>query len=90
VAGAIVTGGIFFAIHHEHHFLKGCIAGGPNGTELQTSDAKLYRLEGDSLLIPAGHRVRLHGSRKKARDGHPVFRVNGLKRDYGPCQASGT
>lgn len=93
VAGAIATVGILLAVNHSHHFLKGCVASGPNGLELETSDSTVYFLAGDQAAIRPGERVKLHGSRmKKAKDGKPGrgFNVSQLKKDYGPCSVTPT
>ncbi len=90
-AAAIATVGILLAVNHSHHFLKGCVATGPNGLELETSDSSTYFLEGDEAAIRPGEMVKLHGSRmKKSKDGKPGrgFNVSQLKKDYGPCHVT--
>jgi hypothetical protein len=72
--------------------VTGCVVSGPNGPELQTGD-KRYALEGDAASIKVGDRVKIHGSRvKKTRDqtGGQVYRVEKIKKDYGPCPVSDT
>lgn len=89
VAGAAVATVVLVEIHQSHHNLKGCVFGGPNGLELQTSDLKTYSLDGAASNVKAGDLVRLHGSRiSKAKngDGKDVFRVEELKKDYGACR----
>ncbi len=91
VAGAIATVGIVLAVNHYHHFIKGCVATGPNGLELETSESTVYFLEGDQAAIRPGEMVKLHGSRmKKSKDGKAGqgFKVSQLKKDYGPCHVT--
>ena len=91
VAGAIATVGILLAVNHYHHFIKGCVATGPNGLELETSESTVYFLAGDQAAIRPGEMVKLHGSRmKKSKDGKPDrgFNVSQLKKDYGPCHVA--
>jgi hypothetical protein len=85
---AVVT---VISVNNSHHTLKGCVFAGPNGLKLQTSDSKTYAIEGDATSIKAGDRVKLHGSKeKKTKDssGNQVFKVEKLKKDYGPCQVN--
>jgi hypothetical protein len=80
-------------VNHSHHTLRGCVAAGPNGLELRTSDAKTYVLEGDAAGIKVGDTVKLHGSKiKKTRNstGDQVFKVQSMKKDFGPCPATST
>lgn len=91
VAGVVATTGILIAVNHGHHFLKGCVSNGPNGLELQTSDSKIYVLEGDPSNVKAGELVRVHGSRHKTGKSfknNQVFKVDQLKKDYGACQVA--
>jgi hypothetical protein len=83
--GVIVV--VAVEVTNGHHTISGCVVSGPNGLELQTSD-KRYALEGDASSIKVGDRVKIHGSRvKKTKDtaGDQVYRVEKLKKDYGPC-----
>lgn len=87
-AGALAAIGIALAINHDHHTLVGCVSSGPSGFEVQTGDAKTWSLEGNAVAIKAGDRVKLHGSKMKKADrssSSAVFKVEKLKRDYGPC-----
>ena len=89
--GAVVAVAIIVPveINHRHHTLKGCVFSTSGGFELRTSDGKTYALEGDSSSIKAGDMVQLHGSKvKKTKDsnGNDVFRVEKLKKEYGPCK----
>jgi hypothetical protein len=80
-------------VHRSHHTLRGCLSEGPSGPELRTSDAKMFALEGDTANLKAGDMVKFHGSKlRKTRDAHgdQVFRVESVKRDYGPCPAQAT
>jgi hypothetical protein len=86
--GAVVAVVVVVAVNHSHHVMSGCVLSGPNGLELQTAESKIYALEGDSAGIKVGERVKIHGSKvKKAKDasGTQVFKVEQLKKDYGPC-----
>jgi hypothetical protein len=90
-AAAIATVGVLLAVNHYHHFVKGCVATGPNGLELETSDSTVYFLAGDRAAIRPGEMVKLHGSRmKKSKDGKAGrgFNVSQLKKDYGPCHVA--
>ncbi len=87
-AAAIATVGILLAVNHSRHFLKGCVATGPDGLELETSDSTMYFLAGDEAAIRPGEMVKVHGSHmKKSKDGKAGrgFNVSQLKKDYGPC-----
>jgi len=92
-AVAVVVVGVVVAVevNKAHHTLNGCVIAGPNGLELVTSDSRRYALEGDAASIKVGDRVKIHGSRvKKTKDtkGDQVYRVEKLKKDYGPCPAA--
>jgi hypothetical protein len=70
-----------------HHTMSGCVVSGPDGLALQTSD-KRYALEGDASSIKVGDRVKISGKHvKKTKDqtGDQVYKVQKLKKDYGPC-----
>jgi Protein of unknown function (DUF5818) len=88
-AGAAIAGVVVaVAVVHSHHFLSGCIASGPNGLELRTSDAKTWSLEGAPAAIKPGDRVKVHGERvshSKSSSGAPAFKVDKLVKDYGSC-----
>jgi hypothetical protein len=86
--GAVIAIVVVVAVNSGHHTISGCVISGPNGLELQTGDSKRYALEGDAASIKVGDRVKIHGSRvKKTKDtkGDQVYRVEKLRRDYGPC-----
>jgi hypothetical protein len=85
--GAIAGIAVAITVVHSHHTLSGCVTGGPSEFTLQTSDAKTYTLQG-MAGIKVGDRLKFHGSKvKNSIDGagNPVFRVENLKKDYGPC-----
>ena len=93
VAGAAVGIGagiaviVVVAVNATHHSITGCVVSGPNGPELQTSNRR-YALEGDAASIQVGDRVKISGSRvKRTKDqtGDQVYRVEKLRKDYGPC-----
>jgi Protein of unknown function (DUF5818) len=88
-AGAAIVGVVVaVAVVHSHHLLSGCIASGPNGAELRTSDAKTWSLEGAPADIKPGDRVKVHGERvshRKSSSGAQVFKVDKLIKDYGSC-----
>jgi len=89
-AGAAVAIVAFAVVSHGHHSLTGCAFNGPNGMKLKTSDSKIYSIDGDSVAIKAGEKVKLHGSRVKAKktaDGDQTFKVEKVSKDYGPCHA---
>ena len=89
--GAVVAAVTIVAVNHSHHTLNGCVFAGQNGLQLRTSDSKTYAIEGDAADIKAGDKVKLHGSRvKKTKDssGDQVFKVEKLKKDYGPCHVT--
>ena len=86
IAGIAVAIGVV----HSHHTLSGCVSGGPNEFTLQTTDAKTYALQG-MTAIKVGDRLKFHGSRvknAKSSTGSPVFKVESLKKDYGPCRVT--
>jgi hypothetical protein len=94
-AVAVVGVGVVVAVEvsKNHHTLNGCVVSGPAGIEIVTSDSKRYSLEGNAASIKVGDRVKIHGSRvKKTKDtaGDQVYRIDQLKKDYGPCPASMT
>lgn len=89
--GAVIAVAIIVPVEMSHHTLKGCVFAGPSGVKLQTSDSKIYDLEGDPSAIKAGDMIKFHGSKvKKTKDskGDQVFRVEKLKKDYGPCHVT--
>lgn len=101
LAGAVIGIGAVIAvaiivpveISHSHHNLTGCVVTAANGLELRTSDAKTYSLEGDAAGIKVGDKVKIHGSKiKKTKDstGPGVFKVDQIKRNYGPCPVAPT
>lgn len=87
-AVAIAAVVVAVAVNHNHHFMSGCVLSGSNGLELQTSDSRTVALQGESAGIKAGDRIKVHGSKVKKTKGatsSDVFRVDQLKKDYGPC-----
>jgi len=88
-AGAVAAVVAALAINHNHHIMSGCVRSSPNGLELQTSDSKTVALlQGEPVGIKAGDRIKIHGSkvkRTKGATGPDVFKVDQLKKDYGPC-----
>jgi hypothetical protein len=91
ISAGIATVGILLAVNHSHHTMKGCIFEGADGLELRTSDSKNYALGGDPAGIKVGDMVKFHGSKvKKTKDskGDQVFKVERLKKDYGPCRVT--
>jgi hypothetical protein len=101
VVGAMVGVGAVIAvaiivpveISRSHHIVTGCVVAAANGLQLQTSDGKIYALEGDAASIKAGDKVKVHGSKmKKTKNstGPGVFTVQKLTRDYGPCPIAAT
>ena len=88
--GAVIAVAIIVPVEisRSHHTLNGCVVTGEKGLELRTSDAKTYSLEGDAASIKVGDKVKIHGSKiKKTKDstGPQVFKVEMLKKDFGPC-----
>ena len=86
--GAVVTIGVVLAVNHSHHVVSGCVVSGPDGLKLQTSDSKIYALEGDTVNLKAGDRVKIRGSKVKKTKGvtgPDVFKVEKLNKDYGAC-----
>jgi|ERR1039457_3037497 hypothetical protein len=91
--GAVIAVAIIVPVEisRSHHTIKGCVVTGSNGLQLQTSDAKTYSLEGDAASIKVGDMIKFHGSKvKKTKDstGDQVFKVESLKKDYGPCSVT--
>ena len=82
---------VLVELHKSHHTVKGCVFAGPDGIEVITDQDKprTYKLEGDISSVRAGILVRFQGDKvKKAKDstGDQVFRVQKIKKDYGPCK----
>lgn len=93
IAGGGAALGIFLAVNHGRHLLEGCVSTGPDGPQLQTSDAKTFALQGDPAIFKVGDRVKVHGDRvRRSKDskGNQVFKVDKIKRNYGPCQITQT
>jgi hypothetical protein len=94
VAGVVVGAVVLVAVHHAHHTIKGCVSAGPNGVVVQDSgNMKVYALSGVTADVKVGDEVRVHGARAKQKKGDlgdPVFVVEKLNKDYGPCKASAT
>lgn len=85
--GAGIAVIVVVAVNVTHQGITGCVVSGPNRPEPETSD-KHYALEGDAASIKVGDRVKIRGSRvKKTKDqaGDQVYRVEKLRKDYGPC-----
>ena len=88
IAGGILGIAAGVSIVHSHHVLTGCIMTGTNGTELKTADAKTWSLEGNSVSVKPGDRVKVHGTRvshQKTASGAASFKVDKLVKDYGSC-----
>ncbi len=93
IAAAVVgtTVGVTLAVQNHRHTLQGCVFSGPNGTELRTSDSKVYALEGSAASIKVGDHLKLHGSKlkgKRGSSGDPVFVVEKVSKDDGQCSAA--
>ncbi len=89
--GAAVTAVVAIEVHHAHHTLKGCVAEGPAGMQLQTQGgAKSYLLSGNTASIKAGEQVSLHGTRVKQKGSttDSSFIVERENKDFGPCKQS--
>jgi hypothetical protein len=88
--GAAAVGfGIYFAVHHGHHSLRGCAVSGPNGLQLRNrGDQQTYALTGEVASIQPGEQVRVSGRKqKKSGAAPPQFLVDNLTKDYGSCTA---
>ena len=88
--GAITAGAltlVFYSIHAEH-FVKGCVATGQNGLQLQDeSNPQAWRLTGVTAGIKPGERIRLKGTKsKKESSGNRSFLIEQVAKDYGPCK----
>ena len=86
---AVVAVVVVVAVNHDHHVLKGCVFSDGDGIKLKSTDSQTYKLEGDPTAIKVGERIKFHGSKvKKTKDsqGDQVFRVESIKKDYGPCR----
>jgi hypothetical protein len=89
-AVALIGVGVYFAIR-QGHTVRGCVAEGANGLELQMEDSRTYQLLGATTSIKAGERVKVTGTRKKRVNGvtdKQSFVVDKLDRDYGACPVS--
>jgi hypothetical protein len=89
--GAAVGVGIYYALHHPAS-IKGCVASGSGGLELQNeSDRQMYQLLGMTTDVKPGNRVRVTGKKKKASNGaagNTSFLVEKLSKDYGACEVA--
>lgn len=87
-AGAAVVG-VVILVHHTNHTRIGCVVGGPNGLEIQSSgDSGTLEITGATANAKVGDRYRMHGSMmKKAKHatGNRTFVVEKVGRDFGPC-----
>jgi hypothetical protein len=86
--GGTVAAVTLIEMQHNKHTIKGCVISTDTGLELRTSGLNTYRLDGELISIRVGDKVKLHGSKlKKAKgsDGDQVFKVEALKKHYGPC-----
>ena len=92
-AGVAVGVIVLVAVSKSHHNIKGCVATGPNGLEVQVPLDKgfeTYDLTGTTTNIKEGDLVRVHGAKERKKKGSPgdrVFMVEKLSKDYGPCKA---
>jgi len=88
IAGTTV--GVTYAVKHHNHTLQGCVSSDADVLKLRTSEGKVYALQGATAGIKAGDTASVHGSKaKKVKGAEPVFVVQKLNRDYGPCPANG-
>jgi hypothetical protein len=92
VAGVVVGTVVLVEVHRSHHTLKGCVSTSANGLVVQdSSNAKVYSLSGVTADVKVGDEVRVHGTKvkqKKGEVGDPLFTVEKLSKDYGPCKLS--
>ena len=81
VGGALIG----WAVYASHHHLEGCVAAKDDHLEItESAKSRPWDLSGATTGIQAGHRVRLHGTRRKHAGAHS-FEVQKLARDLGPC-----
>jgi len=84
---AVIGVGVYFAVR-QAHTVKGCVAQGSNGMELERENGQSFVLLGATRGIRAGERVKVTGSRRKKVAGvsdRPSFIVDKLDRDFGAC-----
>jgi hypothetical protein len=86
-AAAAIGVGVYLAVR-QGHTVKGCVAAGGGGLELQTESGQSFVLLGARAGIKAGDRIKVTGSRKKRVSGvseKQSFVVEKLDKDYGVC-----
>jgi hypothetical protein len=89
-AVALIGVGVYFAVR-QGHTVKGCVADGANGLDLQTESGQSFVLLGATTGLKAGERVKVTGARKKRVNGvtdKQSFIVDKLDKDYGACAVS--
>ena len=90
VAGAVIGTVILVDRNHAHHTIKGCVSSGPDGLQVRDQrDNQTYTLAGVTASTKVGDVVQLHGAKeKKAKvsSGDPMFTVEKMSRDFGPCK----
>jgi hypothetical protein len=87
---AVIGVGVYFVVRQAHS-VKGCVAHGTTGLQLQREGGQSFVLLGATSGIRAGERVKVTGSRRKKVSGvsdSPSFVVDKLNKDYGACTVS--
>ena len=85
LAGIAVV--IVLVVTHKKK-ITGCVTTNDKGFTMTTeNDKQTYQLSGNTAGIKAGERVRVQGKKIKSSDkgGTPVWEVQKLDKDYGPC-----
>ena len=83
-AGAAGAGLLFYALHHRHAAVVGCVSS--DGKTLNAENSKhSYQLTGTP--VTAGNRVSVVGKKAKREAGIDQLEVLSVKKDYGQCQA---
>ena len=85
LAGIAVV--IVLVVTHKKK-ITGCVTTNDKGFTMTTeNDKQTYQLSGNTAGIKAGERVRVQGKKIKSSDkgGTPIWEVQKLDKDYGPC-----
>jgi hypothetical protein len=82
VGAAAGAGLLFYALHHRHAQLVGCVA--PDGKTLTTDKGKkTYQLAGEP--VTGGEHLAVSGKKMKGRTGIDELEVFAVKKNLGQC-----
>jgi len=84
VGGVAGAGLLFYALHHRHAAVVGCVSSDSKTLNAENSKHS-YQLTGTS--VTAGNRVSVVGKKTKGGSGIDQLEILSVKKDYGQCQA---